>query len=153
MLSASGIDDKIAWYENLDGLGDFGPQEILSTNADSAFRAIASDLDNDGDLDVISASRNDNKLAWYENFTVLGVEENPQDAFKIYPNLTFDVVTLDIPQSQSILSTTIVDISGRMVLHSSGNKKQLNLSNFAAGTYFVQIQTAIKTVIKRIIKQ
>ena len=33
VLSASGGDDKIAWYEN-DGNGNFGSQQIISTSAD-----------------------------------------------------------------------------------------------------------------------
>ncbi|WP_431109263.1 T9SS type A sorting domain-containing protein [Winogradskyella poriferorum] len=67
VLSASWWDDKIAWYENLDGLGTFGPQIIISNNADYANSVYAKDLDGDGDIDVLSASTSDNKLAWYEN--------------------------------------------------------------------------------------
>ena len=66
-LSASGGDDKIAWYENLDGLGTFSQDKVISLEAERAFSVYAADLDVDGDLDVISASRDDNKIAWYEN--------------------------------------------------------------------------------------
>ncbi len=44
----------------------FGPQQIISTSADGAFSVFAADLDGDGDQDVISASRHDGKIAWYE---------------------------------------------------------------------------------------
>jgi len=64
VLSASYLDDKIAWYENLGG-GTFGPQQIISTLADYALSIYACDLDGDGDNDVLSASRNDDKIAWY----------------------------------------------------------------------------------------
>ena len=67
VLSASNSDDKIAWYENLDGLGTFGPQHIITTLADYAESVYTSDLDGDGDQDVISASSSDYKVAWYEN--------------------------------------------------------------------------------------
>jgi len=67
VLSASSEDDKIAWYENLDGLGAFGPQRIISTDAQTARSVFAADLDGDGDRDVLSASWNDSKVAWYEN--------------------------------------------------------------------------------------
>ncbi|MCH8880447.1 MAG: VCBS repeat-containing protein [Planctomycetes bacterium] len=72
VLSASQIDDKIAWYENTDGLGSFGPQQIISTAADNAFSVFAADLDGDGDNDVLSASFSDDKIAWYENTDGLG---------------------------------------------------------------------------------
>jgi hypothetical protein len=67
VLSASYNDDKVAWYENKDGLGSYGPQQVISNIADGARSVYAADLDNDGDMDVISASHNDDKLAWYEN--------------------------------------------------------------------------------------
>jgi hypothetical protein len=67
VLSASGSDDKIAWYENTDGAGTFGAQKIISTAADGAWSVYATDMDGDGDMDVLSASGSDDKIAWYEN--------------------------------------------------------------------------------------
>ncbi|MFH2140991.1 MAG: FG-GAP-like repeat-containing protein, partial [Bacteroidota bacterium] len=67
VLSASLADDKIAWYENTDGQGAFGVQQIITTIADGARRVYASDIDSDGDIDVLSASIGDSKIAWYEN--------------------------------------------------------------------------------------
>lgn len=67
VISASAGDDKIAWYKNIDGNGNFSDEIIISTNADYAISVCAADIDNDGDLDVVSASREDHKIAWYEN--------------------------------------------------------------------------------------
>ena len=67
VLSASQNDDKIAWYENRGGTGDFGSQNVITTNALNARSVYASDIDGDGDLDVLSASSLDAKVAWYEN--------------------------------------------------------------------------------------
>jgi uncharacterized protein YuzB (UPF0349 family) len=66
VLSASELDDKIAWYEN-EGAGFFRTQHVISTDAQGAQCVFAADLDNDGDMDVLSASDHDNKIAWYEN--------------------------------------------------------------------------------------
>jgi hypothetical protein len=62
VLSASEVDDKVAWYENLDGLGNFGTQQVITTNADAVHNVYAADLDGDGDLDVLSASYSATKL-------------------------------------------------------------------------------------------
>ena len=45
----------------------FGPQQIITTIANGARGVYAEDLDGDGDMDVLSASRGDDKIAWYEN--------------------------------------------------------------------------------------
>jgi hypothetical protein len=67
VLSASSDDDKIAWYENTDGAGHFGAQQVISTLADGATAVFGADVDGDGDVDVLSASFRDDKIAWYEN--------------------------------------------------------------------------------------
>ena len=67
LLSASSHDGKIAWYENTDELGSFGPQLVISEAAERAQSVYAADLDGDGDQDVLSASEFGDKLAWYKN--------------------------------------------------------------------------------------
>ena len=67
VASASYLDNKIAWYENLDGQATFGPQRVISVDAEGPEDLRAADLDQDGDLDLLSVSRSDDKIAWYEN--------------------------------------------------------------------------------------
>jgi hypothetical protein len=67
IISASAGDDKIAWYENVDGTGNFSNEIIISTNADYAISVDAADMDSDGYIDLVSTSKNDNKIAWYKN--------------------------------------------------------------------------------------
>lgn len=72
VLTAAPGDNTISWYENLDGLGDFGNQQIISTSLDYPESIYANDIDGDGDIDVLSASRNDDTIAWYENLDGFG---------------------------------------------------------------------------------
>ena len=67
MLAAGG--SRVSWYENrLDETSaDFGPLQVVTTAVDGASSVIATDLDGDGDRDVLSASNDDDKVAWYEN--------------------------------------------------------------------------------------
>jgi hypothetical protein len=67
ILSASGEDDTIAWFENTAGDGSAWVEHEITTQADDAWSVYAADIDADGDVDVLSASREDNKIAWYEN--------------------------------------------------------------------------------------
>jgi len=66
VLSASYYnDDTIAWYENRDGSGTFGSQQVISTEGGNY--VFAGDIDGDGDMDVLSASYYNHKIGWYEN--------------------------------------------------------------------------------------
>ncbi len=95
VLSASGSDDKIAWYENTNGLGSFGPQRVISTAADGADCVVAADLDGDGDADVLSASSSDDKVAWYENTNGLGAF-GPQQVISTVANYARSVCAADL---------------------------------------------------------
>jgi hypothetical protein len=67
ILSASIGDDRIVWYENSEGHGLRWVAHDITTEADHANDVFAADIDKDGDVDVISASRDDNTIAWFEN--------------------------------------------------------------------------------------
>jgi len=68
VFSASQYDNKIAWYEN-DGTPAVGAwtARTITTAASSARSVYVADVDGDGDLDALSASNSDDKIAWYEN--------------------------------------------------------------------------------------
>ncbi|AXG71443.1 repeat domain in Vibrio, Colwellia, Bradyrhizobium and Shewanella [Kordia sp. SMS9] len=110
LLSASNNDNKIAWYENTDGQGSFGPQQIITTNANGANKVFAIDLDGDGDMDVLSASGSDDKIAWYENTDGQGtfsaeqiISANADNAQSVYP------ADLDGDGDMDVLSASYVD--------------------------------------------
>ena len=60
-------EEGIDWYENIDEPGTFGPSRIIDAELHSPSCAVAADLDADGDLDVLAASRLGDVIAWYEN--------------------------------------------------------------------------------------
>ena len=62
------IGHGISWYQNL-GNGTFDIKRVITNQVNRPFAVYASDLDGDGLPDVLSASANDDKLAWYKNQT------------------------------------------------------------------------------------
>jgi len=70
VITSDVVSSSVEWFENVDGVGTFGPPTVVTS---AAFQVVgvdavrAHDLDGDGDLDLLSASQSDDKIAWYEN--------------------------------------------------------------------------------------
>ena len=100
---------EIVWYKNIDGTGNFVKQSIAFNsylNYYSSF--IVSDLDSDGDLDIITGS--DGQISWYKN----DGQQNFSDETYIYINNTtindwLEIVAVDL------------DSDGDMDIISTGN--------------------------------
>jgi len=61
----------------------------ITTSADSARSVFACDIDGDGDMDVLSASAGDDKIAWYENdgsqnFTIHNITTSADTAMSVF---------------------------------------------------------------------
>jgi len=195
--------DEIFWVENLDGLGNFGAKKVITTEADYIHSIYASDMDGDGDIDVVSASRNDNKIAWYENtdglgtfgaqqvvsdtlmgaYTVfledfngdgkidivagsftdstvvlyennidssLGIDDFNSTNFIVYPNPTHNKLIID----SSIEVDKVEVFSYLGILVNTNNSKTIDLSNYANGVYFVKITSSDgKSEVKKVVKK
>lgn len=68
VVVASFGDDSVSWYQNDGTPGDGGWLfRFVTDSADGARAITAADVDSDGDVDVLSASQNDDQITWYEN--------------------------------------------------------------------------------------
>ena len=61
----------------------------ISTSANGAKSVYAVDVDGDGDMDLLSASQNDDKIAWYENdgsesFTEHSISTSADGAYSVH---------------------------------------------------------------------
>jgi hypothetical protein len=67
VLSSSAGDNTIAWYENDGASPPSWTEHAISTTAMGARSVFAADLEQDGDVDVVSASQWDAKVVWHVN--------------------------------------------------------------------------------------
>ena len=101
VLSASGLDDRIIWFENIEGQVEFGDQKLIAPDMlDSKVELI--DVDGDEDLDVAIVSLLDNKISWYENI-------NGQGDFGVEQFIAFDISPRSI-ESEDIDGDGIKDL-------------------------------------------
>ncbi len=68
VLSAGNQDDKIVWYKNGGGSPPTWAPYTISTATDGARSVCAADVDGNGQVDVLSASEVDDKVALYVNY-------------------------------------------------------------------------------------
>lgn len=127
----------------------FGPQQvIIEPELEGVQEVFAADLDNDGDLDVLSASSGDGKIAWYENlWSLVGVEDfkKPDAWFTLFPNPSSSQTYIQMePEALqgNTIGLRITDAQGRWVLA----KAALNAGSFPFalpqvpdGIYFVTL--------------
>ena len=73
LITTSHTDDEIVMYVNDGATDPIFNKVVLGNSADGAQSIFVADMDNDGDLDVIAGSENDNKLAWYENGSAISI--------------------------------------------------------------------------------
>ncbi len=131
VLSASFIDDIIAWYEN-EGNGNFGEQQIISTIADGAISVYVADLDNDGDFDVLSASSD--KIIWFENLLFTSILDitttDTSNSLSLSPNPANNLLTLQFTTSKTQPTTLhLYDLAGKL-LYSETLQATLGTNNY-----------------------
>lgn len=150
ILTGQFLADRIFWIENTDGLGAFTIERTISTEVDFLRDVAAADFNEDGLMDVVSASISDDKVAWYENTGVLGIEDTASKTFSIFPNPTHGRVLINT--ENSIQTVHVFDGLGN-ILKTVHHSNEIDLSAMNSGLYFIQIEdTNGSTEIKKILK-
>ena len=110
IVSTSRFDDTIAWYENDGNADPSWTAADIATSADGPFDVFVADMDGDGDMDIVSASYNDDTIAWYENdgninptWTAADIATNADGAYGVF------VEDIDGDGDMDIVSASVLD--------------------------------------------
>ena len=155
IITSTLSDNIIAWYKNTEGLGIFEPQQLIETGLVFPRSVYAADLDNDGDLDVLTStvSAQDIGSYWYENLTILGVEEQYSKKVVLYPNPAKNTLIVVNENDLQIKKIAIYDLLGRLVFVVEKEFNLLDISNIASGILLVHILSEEGTLVKRVVKE
>ncbi|GEQ85607.1 hypothetical protein ULMS_11150 [Patiriisocius marinistellae] len=106
---------------------------------------------NVGSFDVNNNAMGCNTINEIDDACTLMVVENfSVDMIKIYPNPTSQL--LNIETNNLVMDNVVIrSISGKTLLQTSN--KQIDISNFSAGVYFITIETTQGTITKKIVKE
>ena len=97
IVSASYLDNTIAWYKNNGAVDPTWTIYSIATTAAGARSVFVADMDGDGDMDILSANHDDDTIAWYENsaactvsdtFVVTVIKPNQEPSFTKGPDIT-----------------------------------------------------------------
>jgi hypothetical protein len=127
----------VLWFEN-DGAGNF-TMDTVSLTSLAALSINVTDLNADGKLDIVCASADDDKIAWYENFNpTVGLNKYKKNRdIGIYPNPVNDILNLSAT-NLVFNQIQITNILGEVVYSTSGNTYSINISDFKPGTYILR---------------
>lgn len=124
----------VVWLENINGTGVFEPPVLISEEVIFTSFVFASDIDNDNDIDVLSASNHDSKIAWYENYTILDNPNFKKSKGLLYPNPVSKMLYID--SDETIQTIKIFNKIGQLVKFNS-NINKINTEDIQSGLYIV----------------
>lgn len=155
-IVADGGANSIYLYQN-NTVGGFLPHQVISGVYDYVKSVYGSDLDGDGDADILSASYDNNQVAWNENLEITDVQQNELSDVKIYPNPTRDFIYIEAKDTRHNSSTLkVMDALGRLVDTETSiteNSVRVNVSSLNTGIYNLSILTnGINTTSKFIVE-
>ena len=86
--------------------------------------------------------------------TTVGIENHLLNSISLYPNPANDVVNVQCTM-YNVQSVEVIDVYGKVIntLTVTDNPTQINVSNLAAGMYFVRVTTEEGTVTKSFVKR
>ncbi|QAA81522.1 T9SS type A sorting domain-containing protein [Aequorivita sp. H23M31] len=90
-----------------------------------------------------------------DRWDMMGAQDFIVDNISVYPNPTSEMIWVSDNTSFPIDNYSVYDVSGRMVLHNTFNtsEKKIDVSNLDTGIYLLELISAEKRVVKKIMVQ
>lgn len=106
------------------------------------------DLDADGDLDVMSHSKNGEFYYFKNNSVELGLnEEASLSTLEVYPNPSNGMVTINFDENSTHANLEVIGVDGKIVYTASNlaNHQTMDVSTWSKGVYIVKVTTETST--------
>jgi hypothetical protein len=153
VIGAAEFSGYVALWLNDGGSAISWTKQMISSNFAGAWGVYAEDIDNDGDIDVLSGASIANEIAWWENDGLVGVEKysKPPDRLLLYQNFPnpFNpntIIKYTVP-SEGFVSLKVFDVLGNEIAilvsaqHQQGEYEvEFNTTEITSGIYLYQLR-------------
>ncbi|MAO10855.1 MAG: hypothetical protein CMC07_08225 [Flavobacteriaceae bacterium] len=111
IMSAFNVADKIAYYKNINGQGNFGPQQIVVeiNGVNAPYTVFSTDMDGDGDQDVLSTAYSGNRIAWQKNLDGQGNFSEPITISELNNPISINAADIDGDGDMDVVSESSYD--------------------------------------------
>ncbi|MDG5491878.1 T9SS type A sorting domain-containing protein [Psychroserpens sp. SPM9] len=136
--ATSGSGNDIVWFKS-DGVGGFGPEQVIDATQSQAYTITFADFENDGDLDMSTIAYNDDRVNMFENETiVLSVSDVELSNLTVFPNPSEDI--LHFKGLSEAVHISIIDNLGKIVKTQTIQlQESLDISDLEQGMYLLKI--------------
>ncbi|MCG6188838.1 T9SS type A sorting domain-containing protein [Maribellus maritimus] len=141
-------------YENVTGNGKAWKRHLVCKGDEHHDGAVTVDIDNDGDLDILSIGWGHKKVLLYENLEKTATPNNTINKkeaptkLKVYPNPASDKITIDLKtQGSGTINIEVFNSNGILVYQNAKNiggllfTASISTQRWNTGMYFIKIQT------------
>ncbi|MEM7160958.1 MAG: T9SS type A sorting domain-containing protein [Bacteroidota bacterium] len=129
---------------------------LVSTDGAPQFPLIQ-DVDNDGDLDILSGVYDyyDSTINFHKNNLITSLQEISDENVRIFPNPVIDVLSVQNQSEYTFNRIQILDLNGKLVFDQSMNSKQktIQLEFLESATYLLVLSNNEIRLSKKIIKK
>ncbi|MFC2135583.1 FG-GAP-like repeat-containing protein, partial [Bacteroidota bacterium] len=156
--------DRVMWWRNDGGDPIQWTGFNIQTNFDEAWGLFGTDIDSDGDADILATAATDNEVTWWENKTATGIDDeyeipinfelkqnypnpfNPSTVIRFHLN-TYSYVVLKVYDLLGNEVETLVDEE-----RSAGYyEAEFNAVNLASGVYLYSLQARQFSQVRKMI--
>ena len=108
---------------------------------------------NDGDTNTDMFALSNDMFCINIDFNLSINDEINRESFAVYPNPVQDALIIDSTNNTQITSIKFYDLLGRLVITESGNISEIDVSHLKSGVLFLEIETELGVIAKKIIKE
>ncbi len=148
LVAISRNDDLVVWYENRlnEPEADFAPAVTVGLTANGPIQLEVGDMDNDGDLDIVTLSDMDDEVIWFENTLAACSAPIIQTQPISQTALEGENITLSVVASGASLSYQWTKDAIDIANATSATLQLTNLTQSDAGSYICLVSNSCETV-------